>query len=159
MASEVVGAIAVRRLLLLHQGIWQSVGGAIVQIVIRPISSVSTVVLSFGASALATGLAMAATALAFDWCRAAARSQQPLSVTIGISPLSTTRDFRPAVFLLAALVLGVVWVATLIASGMASAWRSAAFTGETVAALPVARTDEVKSRLGLSGPGSERSGD
>lgn len=159
LASEVVAAIAVRRLILLDVGIWRSIGGALIQIVRRPVSSVATVVVSFIGSVLAMGLAMAATAMTFDWCRVVARDQQPISVTIGISPISTTRDFRPAVFILAAVALVLAWVAALALSGIASAWRSAAFTGETAAAAPEAQPDSAEVGLGLSGLLSDRSGD
>ena len=159
LASEVVAGIAVRRRVLLDRGIWRSTAEAVIQIVRRPISSAATVVLSYGASIVMTGLAIAATATAFDWCRVAARNQQPLSVTIGISPLSTTRDFRPAVFILAAMALALAWLVALALSGIAAAWRSAASTGDTAAAVPDTRASTAEVRLGLSSPGSERSGD
>jgi len=140
LLSEVVAAVAVRRLILLDLGAWGSIVGALGQIARRPISSASTVVVSFGASVAAIGMAMAATATTFDWIRVAARNGQPISVAIGLSPLSTTRDFRPIVFVLATAALGLAWFAALTLAGMASAWRSAAFTEETAAAVSEART-------------------
>lgn len=157
LATEVVAAIAVRRLVLFNTGIWRSIGGAFTQIARRPISSASTAVVSFGSSIVAIGLAMAATATAFDWCRVAARNPVPVVITIGARPL--TPDVRLAVFMLAVAAIGVAWIAALILSGIASAWRSAAFTGETAAAVPNARTEPQGPGLGLSGPASERSGD
>ncbi len=159
LASEVVSAVAVRRSVLLGTGVWRSVAGALVQIVRRPVSTAATVIASFGASAVAVGLAMAATAVAFDWCRVAARNPQSITVTLGVSPLSTTRDFRPVVFILAAAALCVAWVAALALSGIASAWRSAALTGETRAAVPTADVDAAADRCGLLGSPAERSGD
>ena len=157
LASEVVGAIAARRLVLLGDGVWRSIGGAIMQIARRPISSVGTVVVSFGASVVAVGLAMAATATAFDWCRVAARIENPLR--IGVGRVTLGGDGRPVVFILAVLALGVAWAAAMALSGIASAWRSAAFTAETAATLPEARTGPVATDLGLSGTTPERSGD
>ncbi|MGA2512349.1 MAG: hypothetical protein ABSG37_01850 [Candidatus Limnocylindrales bacterium] len=140
LASEVVAAVAVRRLVLLDPGVPRSIVGALVQVVRRPISTVSTVVVFFGASVAAIGLAMAATATVFDWIRVAARTEQPLLITLGLGPLSATRDFRPAVFMLATAALGVTWLVTLAIAGVASAWRSAAFTVETAAALSETQT-------------------
>jgi hypothetical protein len=148
LATEVLGAIAVRRALLLGQGVWESLGGAAMQLVRRPLTSAATVVLTFGASVVATGFLVVATATAFDWCRAAARS-----------PATAGLDFRPIVFILAAFVLGLVWVVSLVVSGLASAWRSAAFTEEAVAAVGRPEMRPEPDRLGLSGPGPERSGD
>ena len=159
LASEAVAAIAVRRLVLLDLGIWRSIGGALVQIVRRPVSSALTVLASFAAGIAAIALAMAATATAFDWCRVAARNQQPIAITIGIDQLSTTRDFRPVVFALAAVILGLARLAGMALSGIASAWRSAAFTGEAADAVSKARPDSTVATLGLSGAVSERSGD
>jgi hypothetical protein len=159
LAAEVVGAIATRRSVLLGSGVWRSIAGALAQIVLRPVSSVSTVIVAYGSSVLAIGLGMAATAATFDWCRVAARNQSPISATIGIGSFSTTRDFRPLVFLLAVIALIVVWIATFAASGISSVWRSAAFTGETSAAVSRTGTRGVERRLGLSGPAPERSGD
>ena len=61
--------------------------------------------------------------------------------------------------MLAVAAIGIAWIAALILSGIASAWRSAAFTVETAAAVPDARTETAEPGLGLSGPASERSGD
>lgn len=155
LASEVVGAIAVRRLILLGTGVRRSIGGALAQFIRRPISLLATIVLSYGTSLVATGLAIAATATAFDWCRVAARNREALAITI----VSTTRDFRPVVFILAAAVLCGAWVAALAISGVASAWRSAALTGETVNAVAAIDWDAVADRCGLSGERSSLSGD
>jgi hypothetical protein len=159
LASEVVAAIAVRRVVMFDVGVWRSIKAALAQLVRRPISSACTVAVSFGISIVAMGLAMAATATAFDWCRVAGRNEQPVSITIGLSPLATTRDFRPAVFVLAVAVLAVAWVAALALSGLASAWRSAAFTGEVAAAAAAEATAVATAGLGLSGQIPERSGD
>ena len=159
LASEVVGAIAARRSVLLGTGIVRSIWTAILQIVRRPVSSASTVIASYGASAVAIGLAMAATATTFDWCRVAARNQQPISETIGFGSFSTTRDFRPLVFLLAVIALAAAWIIAMAVSGITSSWRSAALTGETSAAVLGDPTGTTGRALGLSGPRSERSGD
>jgi hypothetical protein len=159
LVTETVAALAVRRLVLADGGVWVSIVGALVQIVRRPFSTVSTAVASTGASVLATAVAVAATATAFDWCRVAARSQQPIAISLGFGPLSTTRDFRPVVFVLTALVLATAWVAAAALSGIASASRSAAWTGEVVASMPSAQVCPTVAELGLSGGSGERSGD
>ena len=155
LASEVVGAIAVRRLILLDTGVWRSIGGALAQLIRRPLSLGATIVVSYGASIAATGLALAATATAFDWCRVAARNRDAIAVTI----VSTTRDFRPVVFILAAAALCGAWVLALALSGAASAWRSAALTGETIAAAPVVDWDAAAERCGLFGQTPRTSGE
>jgi hypothetical protein len=159
LASEVVGAIAVRRLVLAERGIWRSIREALAQFVRRPATSIGSMVLSYGASLIAIGFAMTATATAFDWCRLAARNPTPISLTLGISPLSATRDFRPAVFIFAAVALVLSWLVALGLAGVASAWRSSIFTAETADALSLGTVDSMRATLGLSGLSSERSGD
>jgi hypothetical protein len=159
LASEVVGAVAIRRVVLLDLGVGRSILGALGQIARRPVSSAFTMAVSFGASIAAIGLSMAATGTAFDWIRVAARNGRRIAITVGLGPLSTTRDFRPAVFVLAATALGLAWLAALALAGIASAWRSAAFTEETEAALSSARSSLYSAGLGLSGQTAEESGD
>jgi hypothetical protein len=159
LASEVIAAIAVRRLVLLDGGIWRSICGAFVHLIRRPVSSAATVIVTFGASIMATGLAMAATAVAFDWCRVAARSPQPIALTVGLGSFTVTRDLRPVVFILASVALAAAWLVSLAVSGVASAWRSAALTAETAALVAGARPSSTEAGLGLSGRSSERSGD
>jgi hypothetical protein len=158
LLSEVVAGVAVRRLVLLDRGVWRSIAGALAQLVRRPLSSAFTVALSYGASIVATGLAIAASATAFDWCLVAARNQVPIAMTIGAGSLSTTRDFRPAVFILATVVLAVAWVAAVALSGIASAWRSAAFTLETSDAAGDVGASSERDRLGRSGATAEIGG-
>jgi predicted small integral membrane protein len=157
--SEVLGAMTVRRVVLLNTGILRSFAGALFQLVRRPISTGATTIVSYAVSAVAIGLALAASAVAFDWCRVAARNPDPITITVGIVPFATTRDFRPVVFLLAAAVLCLAWIAALAISGVCSAWRSAALTGETLAAEPNVDLDAAIGRCGLLGASSERSGD
>jgi len=159
LLSEVVGAIAVRRLVLFDTGIIRSLVDTLIQLVRQPISSVATVALSFGASIAATVIALAATAAAFDWCRVIARTENPIVVWIGLGSFGTARDVRVIVFVIAALTLGIIWMASLAVSGMASAWRSAALTGETAATLPDDELGRLELRLGLSDTSPERSGD
>ncbi|MGA3057443.1 MAG: hypothetical protein ABSE70_05315 [Candidatus Limnocylindrales bacterium] len=159
LATETIAALAVRRLVLSDDGVRRSLVGALVQIVRRPASTAATVLASTGATVLATALALAATATAFDWCRVAARNQQPIAVALDFGPLSTTRDFRPVVFVLTALVLAIAWVTAAALSGIASAWRSAAWTGEVEASMSNDRIGPAPAELGLSGGPGERSGD
>ena len=159
LVTETIAALAVRRLVLADGGVWASIVGTLVQIVRRPLSTVSTAVASTGASVLAAAVALATTATAFDWCRIAARNQQPIAISLGFGPLSTTRDFRPVMFVLAALILAAAWVAAAALSGIASACRSAAWTGEVVTSLSGAQAGPAAAKLGLSGGTGERSGD
>ena len=116
LAAETIAAIAVRREVLAGGGTWRSVLGAAMEIVHRPISTLLTVVVSYATSAVAIGLALVGTSIAFDWCRIAARNQEPIAVKLGIGSFSTDRDFRPVVFALAIAALVVVWVAALAVS-------------------------------------------
>jgi hypothetical protein len=159
LVTETIAALAVRRLILADGGVLRSILGALTQIVRRPFSTVSTAVASTTASVLVMAITLAATATAFDWCRVAARNQQPIAISLGLGPLSTTRDFRPVVFVLAALVLSAAWVAAAGLSGIASACRSAAWTGEVVAYMPGRQVASTEAELGLSGRSAERSGD
>jgi hypothetical protein len=156
LVTEVVGAIAVRRVVLFDHDVLRAIGGASVQLLLRPISSLATVLVSYGAGVAATVASIAITSTALDWCRVAARNQAPIAWRLGT--LSLTPDLRPLIFILAALAVGLAWVAALAVSGFASAWRSAAFTQET-AATTVDETGRPHRRLGLSGPDRERSGD
>lgn len=159
LATETIAAVAVRRLVLSNAGVWDSLGTALVEIVRRPLSTALTLLASTGTSVVATLVAVAATATAFDWCRIVARNEQPIALTVGLGRMSTTRDFRPVVFVVAALLLAIAWLASAALSGVASAWRSAAWTTEAVDSLPNARIDASGDEPGLSGPTRERSGD
>ena len=168
LVAETIAAIAIRRQILAGHGIWRSLGGAAWQLVRRPISTLLTVFISYATSVVAVGLALVATATAFDWCRIAARNTQPIAVKLGIGDFGTTRDFRPVAFALAAVAMALAWAAALALSGVASAWRSAAFTLEVADALPAAEPAASASpatggapdrNVGLSGVSGERSGD
>jgi hypothetical protein len=159
LLEETVGAIAVRRLVLTGCGVWRAIGGALSQLVRRPITSAATVLLSYLASATVMAASIVAIGTAFDWCRVAARIQQPILLNLGIGPFSTTRDIMPALFLLAAIALAVAWLAASTVAGIASAWRSAALTGEVDEATSQAATKPSDSRLGLSETPPATSGD
>jgi hypothetical protein len=163
LATETIAAIAVRRQVLAGRGIWRSVGGAAGQLVRRPISTLLTALASYATSAVAIGVALVATSTAFDWCRIAARNQEPIAIKLGIGDFSTERDFRPVAFALAAVALALAWAAALAIAAVTSAWRSAVFTNEVADDLngihaPVP-DGEKRSGLGLSGQAGERSGD
>jgi hypothetical protein len=150
LLEETVGAVAVRRLVLTRCGVWRAIGSALSQLIRRPIASAATVLLSYVASALVMAAGIALIATTFDWCRVAARIQQPIALSLGIGQLSTTSDVRPVLFLLAAFALGLAWVAASTLAGIASAWRSAAVTGEVAEATSQAAGKPSESRLGLS---------
>lgn len=151
LVSEVVGAIAVRRVVLTGDGAWRSLGATLAQIARRPATTGATVTVSYGAAALAAAIAVVATAAAFDLVRVAARNDAAADFP--------TAALHFVLLLLASVGVGVAWVVGLAVSGIASAWRSAAFTEETAAALSADGPDPTVERLGLSGHGPERSGD
>jgi hypothetical protein len=136
LAMEVIGAIAVRRLILTGSGVWQSIGDAVEEVTRRPASILLTTAAAYGASLVAILIALAATSTAFDWCRIAARNTRPIAITMGLGDFSTTRDFRPVAFALAVTALTIAWICALALVGAASAWRSAAFSHEVAATLP-----------------------
>jgi hypothetical protein len=158
LVTEVIAAIAVRRVVIHDHGAWEALGGAFVQIFRRPITTLATVLLSYGVSVVAVVVSIAATATTFDWCRVAVRNQNPMTFRIGVGALAVAPDLRPVIFILAALALGLAWVFALAVLGFASAWRSAAFTEEAAAAAAIDRVSQ-PPRLGLSGHDPERSGD
>jgi len=162
LVTETIAAIAIRREVLAGRGFWRSIGGAAAQIVRRPISTAVTVAVSYAVSAAAIGLAMVVTSMAFDWCRIAARNQDPIAIKLGIGDFATVRDFRPVAFSLAAFAFALAWAAALALAALTSAWRSAAFTNEVTDSLAAERESAVEpnlSELGLSGTTAERSGD
>jgi len=150
LIEETIGAIAVRRLVLTGCSAPRAIGGAIVQIASRPISSAATVLLTHVASLVMMTAGMGLIATALDWCLAAVRIQQPIALSVGLGPLSTTRDFRPVVFVLAVLAVGAAWLVASLLAGLASAWRSATLTGEVANAIERATDEPSESGLGLS---------
>jgi hypothetical protein len=143
LITETIAAVAVRCRILNGEEVWRALGTALALIARRPIAILSGVAVSLGASVVAVGVPMLGTAVAFDWCREAVRNSQPIAVTIGLGSFSTTRDLRPLTLLAAALALAVVWLIGFAAAGAASAWRSAALTGEVAAALPACAPGEL----------------
>jgi hypothetical protein len=146
LACETIGAIAARRSILSGEAAWRAIGGALVEILRRPVWTLLTVAASLAASAVATVAAFLATAWAFEWVTVAARAQEPIAVRLGVGAFATTRDFRPVVFLLAVLALATAWLVALALSGISSAWRSAAFTHEVAAALGPPRVPGAAAR-------------
>ena len=151
LATETLAAVAVRREIIGGRGIWPSLWEAVVEIVRRPVSTGLTFVALTAASLAAMAVALIGTAVTFDWCRIAARNTAPIAVQLGLWPFTTARDFRPVVFMLAVVALVAAWAVALGLSGMASAWRSAAWTNE------VADSMQRHVELGLSGEGRDRS--
>jgi hypothetical protein len=133
LVQETIGAIAIRRLLFTGCGIPQAIGGAVMQLIRRPISSAATIATVYLTSVAVMAVGLGLTVAGFEWARTAARIAEPLSVTLGIGPWSTSRDFRPVVFVLASFALVAAWIVSAGLAGVASAWRNAAFTGETLA--------------------------
>jgi hypothetical protein len=128
LAGETFGAIAVRRAILDRRGFRRALGSACSQIVRRPLSTLTTTLLSYGVSAVAIILSLALCATAFDSCRAIARTHYPFPF------LGSTVDLRPVAFAMVAMVLVVAWAIALLISAVTSAWRSGMFTAEAVAA-------------------------
>jgi hypothetical protein len=155
LLSESFGAIAIRRAILDRRGFMRSLQGALEQVVRRPITSLTTLILSFGTSAGALILALAACAWAFDACRVVARTH---FLTAALGPVI---DLRALVFAFTAIVLVLAWSVALLVAAVTSAWRSALFTeeaadeGREAAAVP----GEGIAEVGLSGLATERTGD
>ncbi len=124
LAVETVGAIAIRIQIRARAGIWRSLGRSLVLVVRHPLATMWTVATTYAGSVLAIGSAMFLCSVAFDWCRVAARNQEPISIWVGIG----TRDFRPLVFVLTACILAAAWLLAMVVSGVTSAWRSFSFT-------------------------------
>ncbi len=129
LLTEALAAVAVRRHILTGSDFVDSIGGALRQILRRPIQTLATEVVPFAVSAATMGLAFLACSVAFDWCRIVVRTQ------VTIDPLGATVDIRPILFAGTALVLSLSWIAAIVVAAIASAWRSAAFTFEVQAAL------------------------
>jgi len=151
LVSEVVGAIAVRRVVLTGDGVWLSIWTTLVQIARRPVTTAATVIVSYTAAALSAAIAIVATAAAFDLVGVAARNDAAADFP--------TVALHFVLLLLASVGVGVAWVVGLAVCGVASAWRSAAFTEETASAVSDDGFGSTVGRLGLSGHGAERSGD
>jgi hypothetical protein len=134
LGAEIFASIAVRRQILLGRGVGRSIWETAVEIVRRPFATALAAVVPYACSAAAIGVGMGAIWVGFDWCRVAARNTTPIAVRLGIGDLATTRDFRPLVFMAAIVALVLAWLLALAMAGVASAWRSAAMTGEVGAA-------------------------
>jgi hypothetical protein len=117
LACETIGALAARRIVLTGAVAWRAIVGALAQPLRRPIWTLLTVVAAYGVSAVTSAATFLATATAFDRVLMAARTERPIDL------------------LLAVIALAIVWLAALAIAGIASAWRSAAFTHEVTAAL------------------------
>ncbi len=163
LAEETIAGIAVRREVLLSHGVPGSLVAAVRHVVRRPLQTVATVAVTYAGSILAIGLALAAMAVAFDWCRVAARNPTQVPVTIGLGEFATTRDFRPVIFAAAVVALALAWTVALAVSALTAAWRSGALTNEVIAGLPdgdpAVSAALPSTMLQASGPTAERSGD
>jgi hypothetical protein len=120
LITEMFAAIAVRRLFL-GAGVVGALTGTLGQIVRRPLQSLFTLIATSAVSFAALAVTTIATALAFLLCLDAARASSPVSVAVFL-------------FVASAVVLAFAWVVALAVAGIASAWRSAAWTEETASA-------------------------
>jgi hypothetical protein len=135
LVMETIAGIAVRRMVMGGEGFGAAIGHAVVQVVHRPLTTILTALTWTVIGIAGTAAAMVATATAFGWTLDVARLGRPIALTVGLGPLSTTRDFRPVVFVLAAAAMAAVWLGGAALAGAASAWRSAAWTAEVASAL------------------------
>ena len=158
LIEETIAAVAVRRQIMTDCGVARAIAGAVTQLVRRPITSGVAVLLPLVASAAMVAVGMVLVAKTFDWCLAAARTQQPVAVTLGFGSFATTRDFRPIVFVGAASAIALAWIAASLLAGMAAAWRSAALTFEVADATAELAGEAPESTLGLSGREAATSG-
>jgi hypothetical protein len=147
LLTETLGAVAVRREILAGRGVVDSIWEAIVEMIRRPVSTAMTFAASTAASLAAMAIALFGTATTFDWVRIAARNTDPIAFSMPFGPFATPRDVRPVVFVAAVAALATAWAISLALAGIASAWRSAAWTNEVTDAL------SGQKELGLSGGG------
>ncbi len=138
LVTETVSAIAVRRLVL-GDGFDRALLGSLGQLARRPRTTLLTLVVTTGISVAVLFLAGLATAISFGLCLDAARLPADPSIHIMLGPVNASPAIAPIAFVVMALILALAWVASLGTAGMASAWRSAAWTNETAGARLGAR--------------------
>ena len=140
--TETLGAIAVRRQIVLRRGVLPSLLGAIGDAVRRPLTTAATAAGAFLLSAISLVVSIGALYLAFDACRAAARNYAVATSSIlpeaGGPQRSGDALATLAVLVAAVAMLAAVWLMSLAASGVASTLRSAAFTRESAAGQQLA---------------------
>jgi len=134
LAGETVSTIAVRRLVL-GGGFLGALQGTVGQLILRPASTLLTMATTTVVSVAGVACAAVITGLAFGFVLDAARLPQPLAATVSIAGFNASRDLRPLVFLGSVVGLAFAWVLALAIVGVTSAWRSAAWTEETAAAI------------------------
>ena len=128
LVTETLAAIGVRRLVM-GAGFLDAIGGAILQVVRRPLSTLLTLALTTSVSILGVAISTLATAVAFGLCLDAARLPADY---VG------SQILVPIVFALTAILLSIAWGCSLGIAAITSAWRSAAWTEETAAARDAA---------------------
>ncbi len=113
LAGEVVGGLAARRVVLFGTGALRSLGSALVDVLVMPLSVILTLALSLVGSVLLVAPGLVAAALAWDRARIA---------------LVDRHD--AAGVLLSAGLVAAAWGAALVLAALAAAWRSALWTAQ-----------------------------
>ena len=117
--GETLGAVGARRLVLWGQSLDRAYAGAWADLVRRPLSTLGTFALPLVVTAILVTPIVLAAGVIWDFLRA---------------ELSGARIDDGVVVLLTMLVFVATWSAGLLVAGLASAWRSAAWTVDAVRA-------------------------
>jgi hypothetical protein len=115
--GETLGSLGARRLVVWGQSLDRAFVGAWADLLRRPLSTLGTFALPLAVTAVLVTPILLASGVAWDFVR---RELSGGGVDDGL------------VLLLAMLVFVAIWSAGLLVAGLAAAWRSAAFTVDTV---------------------------
>ena len=114
--GELIGALGARRLVLWGQSLDRAYAGAWMDVLRRPLSSFATFALPLAVSALVVAPIVLAAGAVWDFLRQALAGGVDEAVLV----------------LLTTCVFVATWLAGLLVAGLASAWRSAAWTMDVV---------------------------
>ncbi len=114
LLSEALGGIAVRRVVLLGEGAFESAGRAVPHLVMHPLASLLTVALGLAFTAVLLVPALVAATFAWGWLA-----------------LALERGAEVDAFLLSVAFVAI-WAAGLLVAGVGSTWRGVAWTVEVL---------------------------
>jgi hypothetical protein len=115
--GETLGSLGARRIVVWGQSLDQAFFGAWADLLRRPLSTIGTFALPTVAMALLVGPIILASGVAWDYLR---------------TELAAAAGASAALLLVSMLAFVAIWLAGLLVAGLASAWRSAAWTVELV---------------------------
>lgn len=135
LLSEALGGLAVRRVVLIGEGAFESTWRAVLHLVAHPVASLATIAL--GLAFTAALLLPAIVAAAIAWGRLGLALERGAAIE--------------AVLLAVAFV--AIWATGLLAAGAGSTWRGVAWTVEVVRARRVATEAPATDAVSLLGAG------